>query len=305
MNALALTRGPGQRNRLVAGTTWDTYGTDLSGNGLPASPDWGTSPRQGDPEAQTYFLGSVPGQPRVLFKVSDGPLGSFAVYRSDDGGETWVRKLKAEQVPTSLLVHPADPDSIYVGFRYFNEGQGLFISHDGGDTWRREPMDRAPLALAGDPSDPSRVYAGDLDGFYLSTDAGRHFARQHAVATTAIEVDPRNPRRIAFGGHALQLSTDGGETRVPATYQPLKLWVSDLAFGPRGDVYAATGSFYDAGLLEGGRGVLVSRDRGRSYARASGGLGTLDALSLAVGADGRVFVGLRGGGVYTAELGSR
>ena len=60
VNALALTRGPGQRNRLVAGTTWDTYGTDLRGNGLPASPDWGTSPRQGDPEAQTYFLAACP-----------------------------------------------------------------------------------------------------------------------------------------------------------------------------------------------------------------------------------------------------
>ena len=299
VNDLALTSGNDGSSRLVAATTWDTYGTSLGTDGLPPSPDWGTSEKVGEFDANGYFLSTVPGLPGVLYKVSHGPLGSFHVYRSDDAGVTWTLKLKAAQNPTSFLVHPADPDSLYVGFSYFDEGQGMFISHDGGETWRREPMQREPLALAGDPTDPDRVYAGDLQGFYVSDDGGRHFSKRHTMPTTAIAIDPDHPGRVMVGGHQLFRSEDAGASFTPSKYLPLKLWVSDIAYGPGKRVYAATSSFYDAGLLKGGRGVLGSRNDGKAFESVSDGLGSLDALSLAIAPDGRTYVGLRGGGVYT------
>jgi hypothetical protein len=94
-------------------------------------------------------------------------------------------------------------------------------------------------------------------------------------------------------------SEDAGASFTPSKYLPLKLWVSDIAYGPGTLVYAATSSFYDAGLLKGGRGVLRSRNGGKDFESVSDGLGTFDALSLAVAPDGRTYVGLRGGGVYT------
>ncbi|MGH3678937.1 MAG: S8 family serine peptidase [Natronosporangium sp.] len=284
------------RRRLVAATTWDTYTTDLGRRGLPASPDWGGSPVEGQFGVESTFVTAVPGQPNVLYKVAG--INPFGIYRSDDGGASWKLKFKAEQLPTSFLVHPADPDSLYVGFQYYDQDRGLFISHDGGDTWRRERMDRAPLALAGDPTDPARVYLGDLQGFYVSDDSGRHFQRRQSVPTTAIGIDPERPQRLVLGGHRLWVSRDAGASLEPSRYLPLRLWVSDVEFGRGGQVYASTASFYDAGLLKGGRGVLVSGDDGRSFRSISDGLGTLDALSLAIADSGQVYVGLRGGGVY-------
>src|SRR5690606_14931762 len=101
-------------------------------------------------------------------------------------------------------------------------------------------------ALAGDPTDPDRIWAGDHEGLYLSEDGGLTFDRIAGLPVTAIAVDPADPDRLVIGGRGLFVSHDGGQTVQPADHVDLDMWVSDLEFAPDGErVFAATTAFYD------------------------------------------------------------
>jgi hypothetical protein len=64
--------------------------------------------------------------------LHEGEAG--AIYRTTDGGETWVPKnngLMSLDV-RSLAIDPTNPDVIYAGL---GEGAGIYRSTDGGETW--------------------------------------------------------------------------------------------------------------------------------------------------------------------------
>lgn len=80
---------------------------------------------------------------------------------------------------------------------------------------------------------------------------------------------------------------------------------NDIVFSPRDPnvAYAATGSFNQAGLHKGGRGVLRSTDGGRTWHNISYGLNNLDTTTLAITADDEyLFAGTTSGGVYRLKL---
>jgi hypothetical protein len=67
--------------------------------------------------------------------------------------------------------------------------------------------------------------------------------------------------------------------------------------------YAAAGRFHEAGLAKGGRGVLRTTDRGRTWTNVSAGLDNADVTSLAISPDGsHLFAGTSGGGVHRVPL---
>jgi hypothetical protein len=84
------------------------------------------------------------------------------------------------------------------------------------------------------------------------------------------------------------------------------MWVSDLEFArDRGHtVFAGTMAFYDdLGVLVGGRGVLRSDDRGRTWRSYSRGLANPDVTSLELDPRGeRLYAGTLGGSVHTVEV---
>lgn len=106
-------------------------------------------------------------------------------------------------------------------------GQGMLRSNDKGQSWHRlgirEPIefDGIVRALAVDPSQPSRIYAGADCGVCVSEDAGVHWRRAkgalEGMTVWAMAIDP-NDRRILYAGTgapsraALFKSTDAGET---------------------------------------------------------------------------------------------
>jgi len=89
------------------------------------------------------------------------------VYRSDDGGATWVHAgLRDAGQIGRIRIHPRNPDLVYAAVLGHasapNATRGVFRSSDGGRSWQKvlfisEGTGIVDLAL--DPADPRVLYA--------------------------------------------------------------------------------------------------------------------------------------------------
>ena len=95
-------------------------------------------------------------------------FGGNGVYRSTDGGERWKnRGLKQSGTIGRIVVHPTDPDIVYVAAAgsLFNPGgdRGIYRSTNGGNSWKLvlapENGFSGGIDLAIDPSNPDRIFA--------------------------------------------------------------------------------------------------------------------------------------------------
>ncbi len=106
-------------------------------------------------------------------------------------------------------------------------GQGILRSNDDGQTWHRLGLDEAiefdgtVRALAVDPVQPQRVYAGADAGLCISEDGGAHWRRAlgpiAGMTVWSIAIDPKD-RRVMYAGTGspsrarLFKSMDAGES---------------------------------------------------------------------------------------------
>jgi photosystem II stability/assembly factor-like uncharacterized protein len=144
------------------------------------------------------WVGTGESNPRNSVSWGDG------VYKSVDGGETWRNMgLKDSYHTGQILIHPENPDIVYVGAMGRNWGEneerGLYKTTDGGETWDKILyIDQATgvIDMAMHPEDPDTVLVAtwerQRDGFdtndpakkwgpgsalYKTTDAGASFTR--------------------------------------------------------------------------------------------------------------------------------
>jgi hypothetical protein len=121
-----------------------------------------------------------PNKPQVLYQQNH-----CGVYRSDDEGKQWIDISKGlpSRFGFPLLIHPHDPDTVYVvpeegaEFRCPVEGRfGVFRSRDRGENWekleRGLPNRDAYLniyrqAMSSDSCDPCGIYLGTSTGQIL------------------------------------------------------------------------------------------------------------------------------------------
>ncbi len=89
------------------------------------------------------------------------------VYRSKDGGNSWENMgLKASEHISEIIVHPTNPDVIWVASQgpLWNKGgeRGLFKSIDGGKSWKNVLKGNEWTGVTDimmDPRNPDRLYA--------------------------------------------------------------------------------------------------------------------------------------------------
>lgn len=231
------------------------------GTGLYRSLDGGeTWEFSGLPEAGAFGRIVVdPSDPSVVYAAAAGDLfvpgGERGLYRSTEGGApgSWELLLAGPNDTTGAVdvtVDPSDPDRILVAMWdhhrtpearvYAGPGSGVWLTEDGGATWRRipeitlgDPAEIGRIGVAFAPSDPSRVYAiiaNTLDGthgeWFRSDDGGRTFAVQPSSGLAAnnssygwwfarIFVDPGDPDHLYVAGLELIESRDGGASFLP------------------------------------------------------------------------------------------
>ncbi len=108
---------------------------------------------------ETLNIGSLaidPKNPAVIYcgtgeaNLSVDSYAGVGIYRTDDGGETWKLLASSDEtgVPTRIgviAIDPFDSKHLRIGGVGANESNarpkdfgGMFASHDGGATWRRE-----------------------------------------------------------------------------------------------------------------------------------------------------------------------
>jgi photosystem II stability/assembly factor-like uncharacterized protein len=163
------------------------------------------------------------------------------VYRTTDGGRTWKQVLKKDPRTgaSAVTLDPSNPNIVFAGLwearRYpwdlksGGPGSGLFVSRDGGDTWKPITGNGLPEGIWGKvgvavaPSDSRRVYAlieAGQGGLFRSDDGGetwtlaseRHELRQRAFYYTTLTVSPVNPDEVWCPQVTLLKSIDGGKT---------------------------------------------------------------------------------------------
>ena len=119
-----------------------------------------------------------PSTPNLLFAGSPNAM----LYRSADGGASWSHLSFPAELASSLhviLPHPAEAGRILTGVSPDSGGSGLFISEDGGESWRGVEAfnQKAVWALAHFAGDARIMVAGASDGVYRSADAGHTWRR--------------------------------------------------------------------------------------------------------------------------------
>ena len=112
-------------------------------------------------DKRVIYVGSGEGLQRPDLSVGDG------VYRSRDGGRTWVNTglSDGQQIP-ALAVDPRDPQRVFaavLGHPYGpNDERGVYRSTDGGEHWQRvlfRNRDTGAMQVLLAPNDARTVYA--------------------------------------------------------------------------------------------------------------------------------------------------
>jgi photosystem II stability/assembly factor-like uncharacterized protein len=162
-----------------------------------------------------------PADSSTLYLDGDGKL-----FRSSDRGGHWreIDSSFPHGAQVSALAGAAGPlPRLYAAVRVagastVDAASGLlFASDDQGEHWRQLLATAEVLALAVDPAQPARVYAGTAGlGVLASPDAGAHWARGTGLRDLPVDDLAADPRAAGVlylvSDLGLQKSTDRGRT---------------------------------------------------------------------------------------------
>ncbi len=158
----------------------------------------------------------------VFTKIGGGP--ESAVYRSTDGGESWIKSMKG--LPEvhiggmGIAVSPVDRNVVYLIMEAAEGEGGFFRSESRGASWSRM-SDHASSGqyyneIYCDPVDVNKVYSMETYS-NITMDGGKNWSRlgndNRHVDDHALWIDPSDSDHFLIGGDGgVYESFDGGET---------------------------------------------------------------------------------------------
>lgn len=186
-----------------------------------------------------------PTNPDVVYAGAIGsPWGEHkerGVYKTVDGGKTWKQILftNIKSGTADLIMDPKNPNKLIAAmwehkrdpwfFKSGGEGSGLYITHDGGENWKKitekegfpkGELGRIGVAIA--PNNPDIVYAlveAKKNALYKSEDGGftwkmindKSDIGNRPFYYSEIYVDPQNENRVYTVFTYVNVSQDGGK----------------------------------------------------------------------------------------------
>lgn len=214
------TGGPRSGVVYFAGHTFD----QVLYRSTDAGQNWKRIFARGTGASYPSFLVSHPAAPRTVYYGLTGEYEEYltGVFRSEDGGDSWVRaaRLPRDDIsPACIALHPTDRRVIYVGGY-----SGVYGSKSSGDTWTdltgNLPQDPYITALVVDPSNIKVMYAGTRGrGVFRTADGGGSWTQVNSglrgwKAITALAIDPSDTSILYAGTweSGLYKTRDAGQT---------------------------------------------------------------------------------------------
>jgi len=162
---------------------------EANSQGLPAKP-WGRT-----------ALAVAPSKPQTIYAMIESK--SSALFRSDDGGNSWKR-LDASQFViwrpfyfANLIVDPKNPDKV------FKPDGPLLLSVNGGESFSSVANTHGDNHdLWFNPDNPNIIYTGDDGGLWRSEDGGTRWKHQINLPVSQfyhVSTDDANPYHV-YGG---------------------------------------------------------------------------------------------------------
>ena len=187
------------------------------------------------------WVGTGEGNPRNSLN------GGFGVYKSLDGGKTWMSMgLEETRHVHRIIIHPDDPNTVYVGAIGSPWGEhperGVYKTTDGGKTWNKILSANNKTGVADmvmDPSNPNKLIValwehkrdpwffksgGEGSGLFITYDGGENWTEKTDedglpagdLGRIGIAI-ARNKPNVVYAlveakKNALYKSTDGGES---------------------------------------------------------------------------------------------
>ncbi len=144
-----------------SGVTWDNVSDGFFKTGSVGA----IGASQSEPD--TIYVGM--GETEIRGNISHGD----GVYKSTDGGDTWKYVgLRATQSISTVIVHPEDADTVWVGalgpVYSFGPDRGVYKTTDGGESWKKilfESDQAGAIDIVLDPNDSNVLYAATWDGW--------------------------------------------------------------------------------------------------------------------------------------------
>ena len=238
-----------------------------------------------------------PSNPNVVYVGAMGdpwtPSADRGLYKTSDGGLSWQKILFTNNQSgiADLVMDPSNPNKLIAAvyehrrtpysFTSGGSGSGLFISYNGGKTWKKLSVadgipkgDLGRIGLAIAASDPNRIYAkieAEQNALYRSDDGGLRwykinenprFTNNRPFYFQELAVDSKDPNRLYNIYQPLSLSYDGGKT-----FDPVPMIPADETKGVHADFHSFWMNPHDPKhfIIGGDGGIGITRDHGKSW----------------------------------------
>ena len=236
-----------------------------------------------------------PTDPNTVYVGAIGsPWGEHkerGVYKTTDGGKTWKQILynNIRTGAADLVMDPSNPNKLIASmwehkrdpwfFKSGGEGSGLYITYDGGDTWKKmtdkEGFPKGELGRIGvaiSRSNPDVIYTlveAKKNALYKSEDGGftwKMINNKRGIGNrpfyySEIYVDPQNENRIYSVFTYINVSDDGGKSfrqLMPAYNANNGVHPDHHAWW----IHPEDGSF----MIDGNDGGMnITKDKGKSW----------------------------------------